>query len=230
MNWNQGWGAVGVGTLTKPKLLKIKGKKRCRERRYKTNWRTRENLINRKKKREPRGEKKNERMAVGCRFSPTTENTTGNAKSIQINIYINHQELRKAVSDRPSCRNRVNCRVCWTYRHTRCPKPRRWMTPDRQAKATLPIRWIGDGYQTPLEARGRLNREANWKGFSQSLLWRREWQDRLCQDLEERCRPSLMQQQSGVHQGDKLGRGEAEELGCTKMQINARCQSALEME
>lgn len=56
--------------------------------------------------------KKNERMAVGCGFSPTTENTTGNAKSIQINIYINHQELRKAVSDRPSCRNRVNCRVC----------------------------------------------------------------------------------------------------------------------
>lgn len=79
--------------------------------------------------------------------------TTGNAKSIQINIYINHQELRKAVSDRPSCRNRVNCRVCWTYRHTRCPKPRRWMTPDRQAKATLPIRWIGDGYQTQAVSR-----------------------------------------------------------------------------
>lgn len=48
------------------------------------------------------------------------------------------------------------------------------MTPERQAKATLPIRWIGDGYQTPLEARGRLNREANWKAISQSLLWRRE--------------------------------------------------------
>lgn len=31
-----------------------------------------------------------------------------------------------------------------------------------------------DGYQTPLEARGRLNREANLKAISQSLLWRRE--------------------------------------------------------
>lgn len=48
------------------------------------------------------------------------------------------------------------------------------MTPERQAKETLPIRWTGDGYQTPLEARGRLNREANWKAISQSLLWRRE--------------------------------------------------------
>lgn len=50
----------GVGTLTKPKLLKNEGylKKKKKERRYKTNQRTRENLINRKKKREPRGEER----------------------------------------------------------------------------------------------------------------------------------------------------------------------------
>lgn len=47
-------------------------------------------------------------MAVGRGFPPTTENTElhnwKSKKSIQINIYINHQELRKADTDRPSNR------------------------------------------------------------------------------------------------------------------------------
>lgn len=46
-------------------------------------------------------------LGGGVDFHPQQKKqnyTTGNPKSIQINIYINHQELRKADSDRPSNR------------------------------------------------------------------------------------------------------------------------------
>lgn len=57
-----------------------------------------------KKKQKKRGMKE---WLLGVDFHPqqkTQNYTTGNPKTIQINIYINHQELRKADCDRPSNR------------------------------------------------------------------------------------------------------------------------------